>query len=173
MGRLTGKVAIITGSAQGMGAAHARAFVAEGAKVILTDTQEEKGSAVARDLGAAAVFIRHDVTDWEGWVRVVEEGEAHYGTVNVLVNNAGITGKYVSTIEIEMREYERVIAINQTSVFYGTRAVLPSMLKAGGGSIANISPICGMVAAYGSPSIAYVGSKFAVRGLTKMIAVEY
>jgi len=173
MGRLSGKVAIITGSAQGMGAAHALAFVAEGAKVIMTDTQDDKGSALARELGGNALFIRHDVTDWEGWRNVVQAGEAKYGTINVLVNNAGITGKYVSTLDIEMKEYERVIAINQTSIFYGTRAVLPSMIKAGGGSIVNISSICGMVAVYGSPSIAYVGSKFAVRGMTKMIAVEY
>jgi 3alpha(or 20beta)-hydroxysteroid dehydrogenase len=156
-----------------MGAAHARAFVAEGAKVIMTDAQQEKGSALACELGGDALFIRHDVTDWDGWRKVVQEGEAKYGTINVLVNNAGITGKYVSTLEIEMKEYERVIAVNQTSIFYGTRAVLPSMLKAGGGSIVNISSICGMVAVYGSPSIAYVGSKFAVRGMTKMIAVEY
>ncbi len=173
MNRLAGKIAIISGAAMGMGAAHARAFVAEGAKVIMTDIQEQKGGALARELGPNAHFIHHDVTDFEGWLKVVKEGEAKYGTINVLVNNAGITGKYISTLDIEMSEYERVIAINQTAVFYGTRAVLPSMIRAGGGSIVNISSICGMVAVYGSPSIAYVGSKFAVRGMTKMIAVEY
>jgi 3alpha(or 20beta)-hydroxysteroid dehydrogenase len=173
MDRLKGKVAIVTGAAQGMGEAEARLFVAEGAKVVMTDVQEARGAAIARELGPNAHFIRHDVTDKAGWGKVIEETEAKFGLITVLINNAGIIGKIANTIDLELAEYERVCAINQTSVFLGTQAVLPSMLKAGGGSIVNISSIAGMLAEAGSPNIAYVGSKFAVRGMTKMVAGEY
>jgi 3alpha(or 20beta)-hydroxysteroid dehydrogenase len=173
MGRLDGKVAIITGAAQGMGEAEARAFVAEGAKVIMTDMQEELGRAVARDIGPNAHFIHQDVTDKAGWAKVVREGEAKFGTVNVLLNNAGIIGKIANTIDFALADYEHVIAVNQTSVFLGIQAVLPSMLKAKGGSIINVSSIAGMISEAGSPNIAYSGSKFAVRGMTKMICAEY
>jgi 3alpha(or 20beta)-hydroxysteroid dehydrogenase len=173
MGRLSGKVAIITGAAQGMGEAHAKAFVAEGAKVILTDINEAGGSALARGLGNDALFIAQDVTSEAGWTAVVAEGEGRFGTVNVLVNNAGVLGKIAETTDFSLEDYQSVCAVNQVGVYLGMRAVLPSMIKAGGGSIVNISSIAGLVAIYGAPNLAYVASKFAVRGMTKQIAVEY
>jgi len=171
--RLTNKIAVITGAAQGMGAAHARRFVAEGAKVILTDINEKSGAALAKELGSSAIFISHDVTTQASWADVVRLGESKFGTINVLVNNAGIIGEIQKTEEITEKNYMNVIAINQHGVYYGIKAVLPSMIKAGGGSIVNISSIAGMIACYGAPNIAYVASKFAVRGMSKFVATEY
>jgi 3alpha(or 20beta)-hydroxysteroid dehydrogenase len=173
MARLDNKIAVITGAAQGMGAAHARRFVAEGAKVILTDVNEKGGLALARELGPNAMFISHDVTKPSSWADVIRLGEAKFGTINVLVNNAGIIGEIQKTGEITEANYMNVIAINQHGVYYGMKAVLPSMIKAGGGSIVNISSIAGMIACYGAPNIAYVASKFAVRGMSKFVATEY
>lgn len=173
MSRLANKVAVITGAAQGMGAAHARRFVAEGAKVILTDVNEKAGAALAKELGPNAIFISHDVAKPSSWSDVIRLGEAKFGTINVLVNNAGIIGEIQKTGEISEENYARVIAINQHGVYYGMKAVLPSMIKAGGGSIVNISSIAGMIACFGAPNIAYVASKFAVRGMTKFVATEY
>ncbi len=173
MGRLSGKVAIITGASQGMGEAHAKAFVAEGAKVILTDINAEAGQALADSLGENAMFIRHDVASLADWQEVLRQGEARFGTVNVLVNNAGVIGKIATTTELELDDYNFVCNINQTGVYFGMKTVIPSMQKAGVGSIVNISSIAGMFAVYGAPNLAYVASKFAVRGMTKQIAVEY
>jgi 3alpha(or 20beta)-hydroxysteroid dehydrogenase len=173
MSRLTNKIAVITGAAQGMGAAHARRFVREGAKVILTDINEKAGAALGTELGSNALFVSHDVTKPASWANVIQRGEAKFGTINVLVNNAGIIGEIAMTEAITEANYMNVIAVNQHSVLYGIKAVLPSMRKAGGGSIVNISSIAGMIACYGSPNIAYVASKFAVRGMTKFVATEY
>ena len=173
MGRLSGKVAIITGASQGMGEAHARAFVAEGAKVILTDINAAAGQALADSLGANAMFVQQDVVSPEGWKQVLSEGEARFGTVNVLVNNAGIIGKIAATVEFAQADYQTVCDINQLGVFLGMQTVIPGMIKAGGGAIVNISSIAGIVAIYGAPNLAYVASKFAVRGMTKQVAVEY
>jgi 3alpha(or 20beta)-hydroxysteroid dehydrogenase len=171
--RLTGKIAIITGASQGMGMAHARAFVAHGAKVILGDLNEKAGKALASELGSSAIFVRQDVARAEDWKAVLREGEERFGTINVLVNNAGILGTLAATIELSETEFLRVCAVNQTGVFLGMQTVLPGMIKAGGGSIVNISSIAGLVAIYGAPNLAYVASKFAVRGMTKQVAVEY
>ena len=173
MNRLNGKVAIITGASQGMGEAHARGFVAEGAKVILTDLNVKAGQALAAELGPNALFIEQDVAKEADWLKVVAEGERAFGTINVLVNNAGILGQLASTLELPTSEFEKVCAINQTSVFLGMKSVLPSMLRAGKGAIVNISSVAGIVAIYGAPNLAYVASKFAVRGMTKQVAVEY
>jgi 3alpha(or 20beta)-hydroxysteroid dehydrogenase len=173
MSRLANKVAVITGAAQGMGAAHARRFVEEGAKVILTDINETLGVALGKELGANALFVSHDVTSPASWAEVIRQGEAKFGVINVLVNNAGIIGDIAQTESITEENYMHVIAVNQHSVLYGIKAVIPSMLKAGGGSIINVSSIAGMIACYGSPNIAYVASKFAVRGMTKFVATEY
>lgn len=173
MGRLTGKVAIVTGAARGMGASHARRFVREGAKVMLTDLREEAGAALAAELGANARFMRHDATRAGDWTAVVSATEGAFGPITVLVNNAGILGAMAKTADISEADYLAVCAINQHSVFLGMHAVIPSMIRAGSGSIVNISSIAGMVANYGFPSIAYVASKFAVRGMTKATAVEY
>lgn len=173
MGKLQGKVAIITGAAQGMGEAHAKAFVEAGAKVILTDVNDRDGQALADSLGENAIFIKQDVRDPDVWKSVVAQGEARFGTINVLVNNAGIIGTIANTIDLTQTDYQLIIDINQLGVYLGMQAVLPSMIKAGGGSIVNISSIAGMIACVGSPNLAYVGSKFAVRGMTKQVAAEY
>ena len=173
MERLKGKVAIITGAARGMGESHAREFVAQGAKVILTDLSEEAGLALAKELGENAFFVKHDVTNPEQWAKVVEQAESKFGPVNVLVNNAGVLGPLAKTAELNEEEYLKVCNINQNSVFFGMKYVIPSMLKAKIGSIVNISSIAGIVANYGFPNLAYVASKFAVRGMTKATAIEY
>lgn len=173
MKRLDGKVALITGAARGMGEAHARRFIAEGAKVIMTDRSEAQGRAIAEDLGANTMFISHDVTDADQWADVVATAEQTFGPITILVNNAGILGPMAKTVDLTEAGYMHVCAVNQHSVFLGMQTVLPSMLRAGRGSIINISSIAGMVANYGFPSLAYVASKFAVRGMTKAAAVEY
>jgi 3alpha(or 20beta)-hydroxysteroid dehydrogenase len=167
MARLDGKIAIITGAAQGMGASHARKFIEEGAKVVLTDLNDEKGNALAAELGENALFIKHNVTSADDWATVVAETEKAFGSVNVLVNNAGIT-MAKSILEVTEEEYRRIVDINQVSVFLGMKAVIPSMQKAGSGSIVNISSINGIVAG----AIGYTDTKFAVRGMTKAAAIE-
>ncbi|AMG75615.1 MULTISPECIES: glucose 1-dehydrogenase [Sphingopyxis] len=173
MGRLSGKVAIITGASQGMGTSHAQAFVREGAKVILTDLNDSAGEALADSLGDSALYIHHDVADAAGWRDVVARGEAAFGTVTILVNNAGVLGKIGGTLDFAQGDFEAVCNVNQLGVYLGMQAVIPSMQKAGGGSIVNISSIAGIVAIYGAPNLAYVASKFAVRGMTKQVAVEF
>jgi 3alpha(or 20beta)-hydroxysteroid dehydrogenase len=173
MGRLEGKSAIITGASRGMGASHARLFVAEGARVLLTDMRVPEGEALASKLGPNARFIRHDATDAASWDAVVKEAESFFGPVNVLVNNAGILGPMAKTADVTEADYMHVCAVNQHSVYLGMHAVIPSMLRGGKGSIVNISSIAGLVANYGFPSLAYVASKFAVRGMTKAAAIEY
>lgn len=173
MGKLDGKVALITGAAQGMGAAHARVLAAEGAKVVLTDVQVAEGEALASSIGADAMFLRHDVADPQGWGSVVRAAEERFGPVTVLVNNAAIIGPLANTVDIAVEDYDRVIAINQHGVLYGMRAVIPGMVEAGGGAIVNISSIAGMIACFGFPNLAYVASKFAVRGMTKAVAAEF
>jgi len=173
MGRLDGKVAIVTGAAQGMGEAHARRFVAEGACVIMTDVNDELGEKIAAELGDNARFIKADVTSLADWRRVVTEAEATFGPVTVLVNNAGIIGPIAETVELDEEAYHQVCAVNQHSQFYGMKCVIPSMQRAGGGSIINVSSVAGLVSIVGSPNLAYVGSKFASRGMTKHVAVQY
>ena len=172
-GIVAGKVAIVTGAARGMGESHARTFVREGAKVVMTDLRADAGRALQQELGENALFIEQDATDFAQWEVVVQQAEATFGPVDVLVNNAGILGAMARTADLTEKDYLAVCAINQHSVFYGMRAVLPSMLKAGHGSIVNISSIAGIAANYGFPSLAYVASKFAVRGMTKATAIEY
>ncbi|KJE22096.1 dehydrogenase of unknown specificity, short-chain alcohol dehydrogenase like [Frankia torreyi] len=173
MSRLNGKIAIVTGAAQGMGEAHARRFVAEGAKVVLTDLNEERGKQIAVELGENAHFVVHDVASLADWRRVVDETEATFGPPTVLVNNAGVLGPIVSTVDLDEDAYLKVCAINQHSQFYGMKSVIPAMQKAGGGSIINVSSIAGIVSIVGAPNLAYVGSKFASRGMTKHVAAQY
>jgi 3alpha(or 20beta)-hydroxysteroid dehydrogenase len=166
MGRLTDKVAIITGGARGMGATHARLFINEGAKVIIADILEQEGQALAKELGENATFFKLDVTKATNWEEVISATEKTFGPVNILVNNAGITMNK-SIEETSEEEYRRIIDINQISVFLGIKAVIPSMKKANGGSIVNISSINGLVGG----AVGYTDSKFAVRGLTKAAAL--
>jgi 3alpha(or 20beta)-hydroxysteroid dehydrogenase len=173
MGRLEGKVAIITGAAQGMGEAHARRFVAEGARVVMTDINDERGEKIAAEFGENAVFIKADAASLADWGRVVTEAEATFGPVTVLINNAGIIGPIAGTVELEEEDYLTVCAVNQHSQYYGMKSVIPSMQRAGGGSIVNVSSIAGLVSIVGAPNIAYVGSKFASRGMTKHAAIQY
>ncbi|MEK4762536.1 glucose 1-dehydrogenase [Viridibacillus sp. FSL E2-0187] len=167
MSRLSGKVAIITGAAQGMGAAHAKLFIENGAKVILTDLNEEKGNAFAAELGENALFIKQNVTSEEDWATVIAKAEKAFGPVNVLVNNAGIT-MAKNMLDVTVEEYRRILDINQVSVFLGMKTVAASMMKAGGGSIVNISSMNGLVAG----AIGYTDTKFAVRGMTKAAAIN-
>lgn len=167
MNRLKGKVAIVTGAAQGMGASHVRVFIQEGAQVVLTDLNEEKGQALASALGDNSLFVKQDVTSEADWARVIEATESRFGPVDVLVNNAGIT-QSKSLLETSLEEYRRILEINQVSVFLGMKTVVPSMIKAGGGSIVNISSINGLVGG----AIGYTDTKFAVRGMTKAAALE-
>ena len=173
MARLQGKVAIITGAAQGMGAEHARRFVAEGARTVFTDINAEAGAVLERELGGDAMFVRHDVGSEDDWRTVVAKAEERFGPVSVLVNNAGILGPGAVAAELSLEAFESVCRINQTAVFLGSKHAIPSMVRAGGGSIVNISSISGIVAIYGTPNVAYAASKFAVRGITKQIAIEY
>lgn len=165
--RLKDKVIIITGATQGMGATHAQLCVEAGAKVVLTDINSEKGEAFAKDLGDGALFIKHDVTDERDWTQVIEQTESHFGPVNVLVNNAGIT-THKSILDTSLEDYRKILEINQVSVFLGMKAIIPSMQKSKQGSIINISSINGMVGG----AIGYTDSKFAVRGMTKAAALE-
>lgn len=167
MDRLKGKVAIVTGAAQGMGAAHARVFIREGARVVLTDLNEEKGQALASELGKNALFVKQNVTSETDWAEVVKATEEQFGPVDILVNNAGIT-MAKSLLDTSLEDYRRILDINQVSVFLGMKAVVPSMKKAGGGSIVNVSSINGLVGG----AIGYTDSKFAVRGMTKAAALE-
>lgn len=167
MARLQDKVVIITGAAQGMGATHAQRCIAEGAKVVLTDLNERKGQQLASELGENALFIQHDVSDETGWQQVVEQTQSQFGTIDVLVNNAGIT--YSKPIlDMSLADYRRIVEINQVSVFLGIKAVLPAMQAKRSGSIINISSINGLVGG----AVGYTDTKFAVRGLTKAAALE-
>ena len=167
MTRLLDRVVIVTGGARGMGESHVRRFVEEGAKVVFTDINEEVGEKLSSELGDNALFVKHDVTDEAGWQEVIEKTEAAFGPVNVLVNNAGISMSK-SIFDMSVEDYKKIIDINQVSVFLGIKAVLPSMQKAEGGSIVNISSMNGIVGG----AVGYTDSKFAVRGLTKAAALQ-
>ena len=173
MGKLNGRVAIVTGAAQGIGEAISRAFIESGARVVMTDVKADQGRSLASQLGDGAHFIEQDVSICESWGDVVQDSERVFGPVDILVNNAGIVGVVTNTLDFKEEDYNRIIGVNQNAVFFGMQAVIPGMLKNGGGSIVNISSIAGFVAVVGCPQLAYVCSKFAVRGMTKHVAVEY
>jgi len=169
MGKLDGKTAVVTGGARGMGEAHVRRLVAEGANVCFTDLLEDEGNALAAELGPRARFSIADVASEADWTRVIADTEAAFGPVNILVNNAGIVIRHPIE-EMSEADYRKVIEVNQIGVFLGMKAAIPSLRRAGGGSIINVSSIAGFV---GRPqTIAYASSKFAVRGMTKVAASE-
>jgi 3alpha(or 20beta)-hydroxysteroid dehydrogenase len=170
MGRLAGKVAIVTGGARGMGEATSRLFAAEGAKVVIADVLDREGEALAKSLGGAAFFQHHDVTDEASWQAVTAEAVRRYGGVDVLVNNAGIL-LFKALSETEKAEFERVIGVNLVGTFLGMKIVGPRMIERGKGSIINISSTAGISAQNGTA--AYAASKFGVRGLTKVAALEF
>lgn len=173
MNRLDGKIAIITGAGQGMGEAHARLFVQEGAKVVLTDINGDAIDVIARELGSDAVAVRHDVAEVSGWDEVMKAANDNFGTVNVLVNNAGVIGPVKGILDFTAEEFTEVFKVNELGTFLGMKAVLPSMIDAGGGSIVNISSIAGMLGTRASSNVAYCSTKFAVRGMSKLIAAQW
>ncbi len=169
MQSLSGKVAIVTGAARGTGAAIARCFVAEGARVVLGDVSREAGEAVAKELGAAAAFEPHDVTRREDWERVVARALADHGRIDALVNNAAIL--HMGTIERTSEDVlRRVLEVNTVGPYLGIRAVLGPMRKQGGGSIVNVGSIDSLLGMNGIS--AYATSKWGLRGLTKSAALE-
>ncbi|TFW00312.1 SDR family NAD(P)-dependent oxidoreductase [Leifsonia flava] len=166
---LEGRVALVTGGARGLGEAYVRSLHAAGARVVIADLLEEEGAALAAELGERAVFQALDVTDEAAWERVVAASVAAFGSLDVLVNNAGIAN--AAPIEhLTLAKWNAVIAVNLTGVFLGCRAVVPQMKAQGSGSIINISSVEGM---RGSPGLhGYTASKFGVRGLSQSLAVE-
>ena len=169
MGRLGGKVAVISGGARGQGAAEARLFVEEGAKVVIGDVLDGEGEVLAKDLGDDALYVHHDVTDEDAWRHVVETTLDRFGRVDVLVNNAGVFSMQPIT-ETSLEEYRRIVDINQIGVFLGMKAVAPTMVGQASGSIVNISSVAGLSGS--ALTVAYTASKWAVRGMTKVAARE-
>ena len=172
--RLEGKVALISGGARGMGAAEAKLFAQEGARVIIGDILEDEGrrtEAEINEAGGECVFVRLDVTQEAQWQGVVAEAVQRFGKLDILVNNAGVVAR--GTLEdTTLEEWDRVMDVNAKGVFLGTKAAIPEMRKSGGGSIINISSISGMVGQdYIQP--VYNASKGAVRIFTKSAAIQY
>ncbi len=169
MGKLDGKVALVTGAARGQGEAEARLFAAEGAKVVLSDVLDEPGKRVAESIGAAALYVHHDVSKEESWRETIAATVSRFGRLDVLVNNAGIL--HVAAIaQIELADYMRIVNVNQVGCLLGMKHAIPVMAKGGGGSILNISSTAGLE---GQPGIAaYVSTKWAIRGMTKTAAIE-
>jgi 3alpha(or 20beta)-hydroxysteroid dehydrogenase len=171
MGRLDGKVALITGGARGMGESHARLFVAEGARVVIGDVLDDNGAAVAAKLGPDACrYIHHDVTSEAGWASAVALTLEAFGQLDILVNNAGIL-KFATIEDMPLADFKLLLEINAVGCWLGMKSVLGPMKQAGRGSIVNISSIEGIAGA--SKLSAYSASKFAVRGMTKAAAQEF
>jgi 3alpha(or 20beta)-hydroxysteroid dehydrogenase len=169
MGRLDGKVAIVTGGARGQGEAEVRLFAAEGARVVISDVLVGEGEALAAELGAAVAFQRHDVSSEEEWEAVIAATRERFGALHVLVNNAGIA--HTAPIAGHaLADYERLVAVNQVGVFLGIRSVVAPMSEAGGGSIVNISSGAGLRAT--KYMIGYAATKYAVTGMTAAAALE-
>jgi len=170
MGRLDGKVALITGGARGMGKSHVRHFVAEGAKVVFGDVLDEQGLGVAQKIGPDDCrYLHHDVTSEEDWTAAVGTAVDTFGKLDILVNNAGVL-TFASISEMPLAEFRRILEINAVGCWLGMKSVIEPMKAAGGGSIVNISSIEGLTGA--AECSAYAASKFAVRGMTKAAAQE-
>lgn len=170
MQRVSGKTAIVTGGASGLGKAIAHMLAAEGANVLVTDVQEKAGQAVAKDIGGA--FSHQDVTDEKRWLEVVAQAERAFGALHILVNNAGVGDglEAVSPENTPLEEWRRINRINGEGVFLGCKTAIPALRRAGGGSIVNISSIAALV---GTPFLtAYGASKAAVRQLTMSVALH-
>ncbi|MDO5770161.1 MAG: glucose 1-dehydrogenase [Psychrobacter sp.] len=167
---LAKKVALVTGGSQGLGEAHVRKLVEEGAKVIITDILVDNGEKLAKELGDNTTFVQLDVTDPSSWDEAIKHAEEAFGPINVLVNNAGID-IMKPFIEFTAADLQKLLDVNLFGNFHGMQKILPSMKKAGGGSIVNISSLEGLRGTAGN-SI-YNASKFAAIGLTKAVAQEY
>ena len=172
MDALKERVAVITGAAQGQGAAEARLLAEHGAHVVVADVRED-GAGLARDLDestpGSAEFAHLDVTDEEGWRALVDDLRRRHGRLDVLVNNAGVAFRY-GLMETSREDFERVLNVNLVGPFLGMRAVAPLMRDSGGGSIINVGSAAGMT---GHFSAAYSGSKWGLRGITKVAAMEF
>lgn len=169
MARVSGKIALISGGSRGMGAAHARKLVAEGAQVVIGDLLDAEGEALAAELGANARYIHLDVTQPGDWEKAVALAVAEFGGLNVLVNNAGIANGAPAE-DFKLEDWNKILDINLTGTFLGMQKAIPAMKATGPGSIINVSSIEGL---RGSPLLhGYVASKFAVRGITKSVALE-
>ncbi|WP_182347191.1 glucose 1-dehydrogenase [Tomitella gaofuii] len=169
MSRLNGKVAIVTGAAQGMGEATARLFAAEGARVVLTDVLDDKGAAVAASLGDAAVFVHHDVSDENGWAAAADTALERFGGLDILVNNAGVM-HWAAIEELSAEKTRKLLEINVMGALLGAKTVVPHFKRSGTGVIVNISSVDGLRGVNGLAG--YTASKWAVRGLTKALAFE-
>ncbi len=167
--RLEGKIAIITGAARGTGEQTARLFVDEGARVVIADVLEDEGRAVAEDLGDCAAFVRLDVTSEQSWLGVVDQTKQRFGGPTVLVNNAGLL-HMKALVETELADVERLWRVNALGPFLGTKAVAKAMQAAGGGSIVNVASVDGLTVKNGLA--AYAPTKWALRGLTRVAALE-
>ncbi|MEZ5571888.1 MAG: glucose 1-dehydrogenase [Halioglobus sp.] len=168
MGRVAGKVAIVTGGASGMGKADAMLLAAEGAKVVVADLNEADGQAVADEIGASALFMRLNVADEDNWKAVIAATMEQFGQLDILVNNAGIIA-LGSIVDTTLESWRLVNSVNSDGVFLGCKHAIPAMAKSGGGSIINMSSVA---AIHGQSFVAaYTASKGAVRALTKNIAM--
>jgi len=167
--RVAGKVALISGGAQGMGASHARLLVAEGAKVVIGDILDGPGQDLATELGADALYVHLDVTNSTDWDAAVAAAVERFGSLDILINNAGIA-EFIAFEDTTVEFWERTIAINLTGMFRGVKAALPALKASGRASIINISSIAGFIGFEGLA--VYNASKFAVRGLTKSLALD-
>jgi 3alpha(or 20beta)-hydroxysteroid dehydrogenase len=168
-GRVAGKTAIVTGAASGIGEAIAKRLAAEGARVLVCDIDTANGERVVAEIGTAARFHTLDVVSADGWQAAVEAAESAFGPVSVLVNNAGILD--MAPIDtMSEASFRRVVDVNQVGPFLGIKAVVPSMRRAGGGAIINISSAAGLVPL--AHMAGYVASKFAVTGMTKVASMD-
>ena len=169
--RLAGKVAMVTGGASGMGKSEATIFAREGARVVIADVLEAEGKEVAKAIGDAARFIKLDVTSEREWVAAVAFAEREFGKLQLLVNNAGISGTYQPDLT-STEAWDKVMEINAKGVFLGMKCAQPALKRAGGGAIVNISSISGFAGQHGV-HMAYNASKGAVRIMTKTAAVQW
>ncbi|MFE7797347.1 glucose 1-dehydrogenase [Nocardia sp. NPDC057440] len=169
VGRLDGKVALITGGARGMGAEHVRRFVAEGARVVFGDVLDAEGKQLQAEIGADCHYVHHDVTSEADWAAAVAAARTEYGRLDVLVNNAGIL-RFQSIAEMSLADFTTIMTVNVTGAWLGIKTATAALTEAGGGSIVNISSVEGFIGA--ANLSAYSASKFAIRGLTKSAARE-
>jgi 3alpha(or 20beta)-hydroxysteroid dehydrogenase len=166
---LAQKVCLVTGGARGMGASHARRLSVSGARVLISDVLDQEGAALAAELGPSARFLHHDVSSEADWASVMHLIDAEYGRLDVVVNNAAVLDA-LAIEDTTLRQYERMVRVNQIGAFLGMKAPVALMRRGGGGSIVNISSIAGLKAF--SHHIAYAATKWAMRGMTKVAAIE-
>ncbi|WP_343689537.1 glucose 1-dehydrogenase [Chitinophaga sp.] len=174
MGALNNQVALVTGAGSGIGEAIALVYAREGAKVVVSDLNEQGGNDVVATIkknGGDAIFIKSDAGNAEQWDSLIKQIKSHYGKLDIACNNAGIGGKPAPVGEYDIAEWEKVIGVNLNGVFYGMRSEIQAMLENGGGVIVNIASILGAVGF--AQSSAYVAAKHGVVGLTQNAAIEY